>query len=669
MVPDPREEQDLEGASLTLIVVLLAATVLAVAMMRRARMPAILAYLLTGLLIGPYGLGWVPDTSEGRLFAEFGVVFLLFSLGLEFSLPRLVAMRREVLVLGGAQVLVTLGVVPLIAPLLGWSAEVAVVLAGAFAMSSTAIVIKQLGEQDELPLQHGRLAVGVLLFQDLAFIPLLILVPALAANADVSVGTEIGWALVKGVLAFATVVALGRWLLRPLFHQIAAAESAELFTLAVLLATLGCAAITHALGLSAALGAFLAGMLLGETEFRHQIEADIRPFRDVLLGLFFITVGMLLNPQVLIDHADWVFGLVLALVVFKAVSISLLSHLLVDDWHVAARTGVVLAQGGEFGFALITLGLANGILDRELAQTALAATVITMLIGPLLIRHNGALVGRFLPASERSMRELIQHDVEASQLHHEQHVLIVGFGRVGQNVARFLEQENTDYLALDLDPVRIQAARSAGDPVYYGDATNIGVLRAAGIAHARVVIITYHQVTTSLKVLAMVRKLRPDVPVLVRTRDDSRLEELMKAGATEVIPETLEAALMVASHLLLLLDVPMGRVVRRMNEVRNSRYSLLRSVFRGRDARPIDETHAFREQLATIAIDRGARAVGRSIAELGLDEAGVSVTGLRRDGIVGREPAGETVLREGDVLVLYGKPEDLERAEELVLGG
>jgi CPA2 family monovalent cation:H+ antiporter-2 len=658
-----------EGASLTLIVVLLAATVLAVALMRRARLPAILAYLLTGLLIGPYGLGWVPDTTEGRLLAEFGVVFLLFSLGLEFSLPRLVAMKREVLVLGGAQVLATLGLVPLLAPLLGWSPEVAVVLAGAFAMSSTAIVIKQLGEQTELSLQHGRLAVGVLLFQDLAFIPLLILVPALAAHTDASVSTEVGWALIKGVLAFVTVVALGRWLLRPLFHQVAASESAELFTLTVLLATLGCAAITHALGLSAALGAFLAGMLLGETEYRHQIEADIRPFRDVLLGLFFITVGMLLNLRVLAEHPFWVLGLLAGVMLFKSLTITALSRLLVPDWHNAARTGVVLAQGGEFSFALITLGLANGILSRDLAQIALAATVLSMLISPLLIRRNAALVGRFLPASDTGIRELIQHDVEAQQLHHQQHVLIVGFGRVGQNVARFLEQESTDYLALDLDPVRIQAARAAGDPVYYGDATNIEVLRAAGLEHARVVIITYHQVNTSLKVLAMVRKLRPDVPVLVRTRDDSRLDELMKAGATEVIPETLEAALMVASHLLLLLDVPMGRVVRRMNEVRNSRYGLLRSVFRGRDARPMDESHAFREQLGTIAVERGARAVGRSIGDLGLDDAGLSVTGLRRDGIVGRQPAPETVLREGDVLVLYGRPEDLERAEELVLGG
>jgi CPA2 family monovalent cation:H+ antiporter-2 len=659
----------MEGASLTLIVVLLAATVLAVALMRRARMPAIMAYLLTGLLIGPHGLGWIPDTTEGRLLAEFGVVFLLFTLGLEFSLPKLVAMKREVLVLGGAQVLATLGVAPLVGPLMGWPPEVAVVLASAFAMSSTAIVIKQLAEQTELNLQHGRLAVGVLLFQDLAFIPLLILVPALGAHVAGSVTAEIVWALAKGVLAFATVMALGRWLLRPLFHHVAAAESAELFTLTVLLATLGCAAITHALGLSAALGAFLAGMLLGETEFRHQIEADIRPFRDVLLGLFFVTIGMLLNPAAVVAHWPLVLALVIGVVLFKAASIGVLARLLVADPHIATRAGIVLAQGGEFGFALITLALASGVLDRELAQTALAANVLSMLLCPVLIRNNASLAARLFPASEAGLRDLVQHDVEAQQLHHERHVIIVGFGRVGQNVARFLEQENVDYVALDLDPVRIQAARAAGDPVYYGDATNIGVLRAAGVERARVLIVTYYQVATSLKVLAIVRKLRPDLPVLVRTRDDSRLEELMQAGATEVIPETLEASLMVASHLLLLLNVPMGRVVRRMNEVRTNRYGLLRSVFRGQDARPIDETHAFREQLGTIAIDKGARAIGRAIGDLGLDDAGVSVTGLRREGIVGRQPAPDTVLREGDVLVLYGKPEDLERAEELVLGG
>jgi monovalent cation:H+ antiporter-2, CPA2 family len=293
--------------------------------------------------------------------------------------------------------------------------------------------------------------------------------------------------------------------------------------------------------------------------------------------------------------------------------------------------------------------------------------VLSMVIASFLIRYNAALVQRIVAPSDAASREVLAHDVAAQPVHHSGHVLIVGFGRVGQNVARLLEQEGFDWVALDLDPLRIRLARAAGDPVYFGDATSADVLRAAGIERARVLFISYYRVSVALKILAQVHKLRPDIPVLVRVRDDSSLDELMAAGATEVIPDTLEASLMVASHLLVLLTVPMTRVVRAINAVRNDRYALLRNVFRGQDARPIDASHAFREQLASVQLDDSARAAGRALGELELE--GVVVTALRRDGIVGRQPGPETRLRAGDVVVLYGKPEDLERAEEQLLGG
>ncbi|HWP94229.1 MAG TPA: monovalent cation:proton antiporter-2 (CPA2) family protein [Gammaproteobacteria bacterium] len=650
------------------LVALLAVTVLTVGVLRRARLPAILAYLFTGLLVGPHGLGWISDNVGNRLLAEFGVVFLLFTLGLEFSLPKLMAMKREVLVLGGSQVAATTLFATLVAWLIGTDAEPAVVLGGALAMSSTAIVIKQLGEQLELSLPHGRLSIGVLLFQDLAVIPFLILIAAFANPADTAITVQLGIALGKAVLAFGIVVAVGRWLLRPLFHEIAHARSAELFTLAVLFVTLGAAAVTHWLGLSYALGAFLAGMMLGETEFRHQVEADIRPFRDVLLGLFFITVGMLLDIGALRDVGGTVAFAVAAFILFKAISITLLARLLTPDWSEALRTGLVLAQGGEFGFALLALALTAGVITPEVGQPVLVTIVISMIISPLLIRHNGAIAARLFPVDARQERETIEHDIAQHHLGMRDHVIICGYGRVGQNVARFLEQEGFDYVALDLDPQRVRLARAAGDPVYYGDATRRDILEAADVAHARILVIAYYDVATALKILREVKALRPDLPVLVRTRDDSRLEELQAAGATEVIPETLEASLMVASHLLLLLKVPMTRIVRRIQEVRANRYSLLRNVFRGQDARPMDETHAFREQLQTIELAPGARAIGKTIGELGLDQLGIMVTAVRREGIVGRQPAPETLLKEGDVLVLYGKPEDLEHSEELLLG-
>ncbi|MGD8574638.1 MAG: cation:proton antiporter, partial [Gammaproteobacteria bacterium] len=579
------------------------------------------------------------------------------------------SMKREVLVLGGLQVVITAGLAGTLVWGLGYSAAVAVVVGGAFAMSSTAIVAKQLSEQLELNLMHGRLSIGVLLFQDLAVIPLLIMIPAMSGNSHEPVSLDLIEALLKGVVALSGVILIGRWLLRPIFHEIALARSAELFTLAVLFFSLSAAWSTAALGLSLALGAFLAGMMLGETEFRHQVEADIRPFRDVLLGLFFVTVGMLLNVPVLLPLAGWILLALAGLILFKLLAVMLLARLIQPEWGVALRTGLSLAQGGEFGFALLALALNSGLIQESLSQFALGTIVLSMVVSPLLLRNNGPMANWLFPRTESEDRDILQHDISNHHLAHEQHVIICGYGRVGQNVARFLEQENIEYVALDLDAYRVRTARAAGDTVYYGDSAQLDVLRTAGLERARIIVISFFEVSTSLKILALVKKERPDIPVLVRTRDDSSLEKLQEAGATEVIPETLEASLMLVSHLLLLLNVPMSRIVRQITEVRNHRYNLLRTVFRGEDAMPIDPTHAFREQLYTITLPAGAYAVGRQIGEMGLEQAGIVVTALRREGIVGRQPDRETELREGDVLVLYGTPEDLEHAEATLLKG
>src|SRR5690348_4626166 len=317
----------MEHETLRSILILMGVAVLLVAALRRLHLPAVLAYLVTGYLVGPHGLGLITDSTETRELAEFGVVFLLFTLGLEFSIPRFWVMRRSVFVLGGAQVLfTTLGTVAA-ARFMGASTEVAIVLGGAFAMSSTAIVAKQLTEQNEIGLQHGRSAVAVLLFQDLAVIPFLILIPAMNHGAGGgAIANDMLWAFAKGTLAVVVILAAGRWLLRPLLHQIATARSAELFTLTALLVTMASAFGTAYLGLSLALGGFLAGMMLAETEYRHQVEADIRPFRDVLLGLFFITVGMLLNPVTVIRHWTLLVTAVAVLSAFKLGLIALLSR-------------------------------------------------------------------------------------------------------------------------------------------------------------------------------------------------------------------------------------------------------------------------------------------------------------------------------------------------------
>jgi CPA2 family monovalent cation:H+ antiporter-2 len=651
------------------ILILLAASVCVVAGVRKLKLPAILGYLAVGMLLGPHAFALGVGGATTQLLADFGVVFLVFTLGLEFSLPRLVAMRWEVLGVGGAQVLLTAGVVAAglylifdIAP------AVAVVIGGAVAMSSTAIVISQLTEQSENNRTHGRLAVAICLFQDLSF-PLFLALVSVLTGGGQSVASRVGGAIGIAVLALLLVLAAGRWLLRPLFLMIAGVRSAELFSLAVLLAVLASAWATQAVGLSLALGAFLAGMMLAETEFRHQIEATIRSYREVLLGLFFITIGMLLDVGLLVRHFPLVAAILAGMLLLKTAVVTLVAKPATKSWFKALRTGVVVSQGGEFGFALLTLLLRRELLDPAVVQPLLAATVLSMVLSPMLIRHNRritrALLGESGPPKSEAMREA-QATLAVAE---RDHVIICGFGRVGQNIARVLEQTGFEYIALEVDAYRIRAGRQAGDPVIYGDAGEPKVLENVGVAHASCVVITFASPEVALRILRAVRELRADVPILVRTQDDTKLEQLQAAGATEVVPETFEASLMLLSHLLLLLKLPVPRVIRTVNDIRSHRYGMLRQYFPSADALPLDSSHAFREELHSVILPPHAWAVGRSIAELHARGSRASVSAVRRDGIVGREPSPETLLKEGDVVVVCGTPEAVEHAETLLLMG
>ncbi len=652
------------------ILILLAASVCVVAGVRKLKLPAILGYLAVGMLLGPHAFALGVGGATTQLLADFGVVFLVFTLGLEFSLPRLVAMRWEVLGVGGAQVLLTTGVVAAgLYLIFDVVPAVAVVIGGAVAMSSTAIVISQLTEQSENNRTHGRLAVAICLFQDLSFPLFLALVSVLTGGGQAADARHIGSAIGIAVLALLLVLAGGRWLLRPLFLMIAGVRSAELFSLAVLLAVLASAWATQAVGLSLALGAFLAGMMLAETEFRHQIEATIRSYREVLLGLFFITIGMLLDVGLLLRHFPLVAAILAGMLVLKTAVVTLAAKPATKSWFKALRTGVVVSQGGEFGFALLTLLLRRELLDSGVVQPLLAATVLSMVLSPMLIRHNRritrALLGESGPPNSEAMREA-QATLAVAE---RDHVIICGFGRVGQNIARVLEQTGFEYIALEVDAYRIRAGRQAGDPVIYGDAGEPKVLENVGVAHASCVVITFASPEVALRILRAVRELRPDVPILVRTQDDSRLEQLQAAGATEVVPETFEASLMLLSHLLLLLKLPVPRVIRTVNDIRSHRYGMLRQYFRSADAPPLDSSHAFREELHSVILPPHAWAVGRSIADLAARGSRASVSAVRRDGIVGREPSPETLLKEGDVVVVCGTPEAVEHAETLLLMG
>ena len=653
--------------SLHLALILLAAAVMVVILFRLFKLPAMLGYLLVGIVIGPHGLGMIPDTEGTRNLAEIGVVFLMFSIGLEFSLAKLTTMRRIVFGLGAAQVVLTLAVVVAAMALAGIEWRTGIVLGGAVAMSSTAIVSKMLADKLELNSLHGRQVIGILLFQDLAVVPLLILIPALAgAPGDMAVGLSL--ALAKAVVVLAILLFFGQRPMRQWFHVVATQKSPELFVLNVLLITLGLAFITQLAGLSLVLGAFIAGMLISETEYRYQVEDDIKPFRDVLLGLFFVTIGMKLNVALVYEHLAWV-GLVLALlIVLKALLIAGLSRLFGSDSGAALRTGLDLAQGGEFGFVLLSLAAPLNLVPPAMLQTALAAMVLSMLAAPFIIERSERIVRHFSGA-EWLARAMELHNVAVQSMAANQHVVVCGYGRSGQNLTRLLDLEGFSFIALDVDPGRVKEAAAAGERVVYGDAARREVLIAAGLLRARALVVTIADSALALRILAQVRELKPGLPVVVRMMDDTEIELLRNAGATAVMAEIMEGSLMLASHTLIAVGVPLNRVLRRIRDTREQRYKLLRGFFHGESDETEDSANDAQRLLHSVLITPGAAAIGKTLAALDLAKCNVEVKAVRRPGIAAQAPQPDAQIKPGDVLVLYGSEHDCAAAEIRVMQG
>lgn len=616
----------------------------------------------------------LAQNSEGvRHLGEFGVVFLMFAIGLEFSLPKLLAMRKQVFGLGLMQVLLTMAVVTVGGVALshwvggiwdmGW--QTALALSGVLAMSSTAIVVKLMAERAELESEHGRRVMGILLFQDLAVVPLLILIPALGSASE-HLLPALGWALIKAVVLVGLLLTGGQRFMRWWLTLVARRKSEELFMLNLLLITLGLAWLTELAGLSLALGAFIAGVLVSETEYRHQVGTDIRPFHDVLLGLFFITIGMMLDWHILVDRWALVLALLAVPLLVKAVIILVLARLMGATTGVALRSGLFLAQAGEFGFVLLSLTQENGLVQPALMNPILAAMVLSMLATPFLIMYSNRIVMK-LVASDWMQQSLQMTTIARKTINTSKHVIICGYGRCGQNLARMLEREGIPYMALDLDPDRVRQAAAAGDSVVYGDATRLQALMAAGLVRASAVVVTYIDVPAALKVLANTRSHAPQVPVVVRTQDDAHLDKLQDAGATEVVPEAIEGSLMLASHALALVGVPMRRVLRVVQDQRDARYNMLRGYFHGAD----DDTPNERDQerMSTVSLPPGAKALGSPLGDLALNAVGVRVVNLRRANGHQASAADDAVLQEGDTLVLSGHPTALALAEDKLLRG
>jgi monovalent cation:H+ antiporter-2, CPA2 family len=550
------------------ILLLLATAVVVVGAFQRVHVPTSLGYLLVGVILGPHTIGPNVWGVEFEIFAQFGIVFLLFTIGLNFSLPQLRAMRSQVLGLGTGQVVFTTMLVGLAVWLAGLPAPAAFVFGAVFAQSSTTIIASLLNEQGEENSQHGRLGLAMSVFQDVTAVPFLVIIPVLGVSlaADVLIGT-LGWALAKAVLAIVLVFVAGRWLLTPLLHIVSERRSGEMFTLAVLLAALLAAWTTNSLGLSLAFGGFLAGMMLGETAFRHQVESTIRPFRDVLLGLFFITIGMRFDPMAIPPIWHWTLLGALLILTSKLLIVAAMVRSVGVDARIAWRTGLMLSVGGEFGLALTAIAIDAMVIDMQLGQIAITSVLLSMIGGAVLIRFNGT-IATWLARTPSAETAVLPGGFETP----EQRVVIGGYGRVGHTIAVLLESSGVPFVALDTDPARVAQARADGHPIAYGDVSDPGLLSAIQVERAALVVITVTEPETALRAISYLRRTCPQVPVIVRARDVETSARLLAAGAVQAYPETIEASLRLGATALRMLNVASDDIDDIVQGVRDLRY-------------------------------------------------------------------------------------------------
>jgi len=592
----------------------------------------------------------------------------MFTIGLEFSLPKLNSMRHILFGLGGAQVAITLVTTMVFSTFLGLDLAEAFIIGSALTMSSTAIVSKILMERIDLNSRHGQLSIGILLFQDIAVILILILIPVF--NSQVIDLYSLLWmSLFKIIVLLFILFKVGQPVMNFWFGIVAKQKSRELFVLNVLMITLIFAYVTKLTGLSYALGAFLAGMLISETRYRYQVESDIASFRDILLGLFFISIGMMLNLDVLIEYYPTIFLIFFVYTIFKATVITFLARLFKYELGVGIRAGIILGQAGEFSFVILALGQEQGLISGDILQIILSVCLLSMLFASLIIPFNGR-IARYISKEYLKNSEKLVNKIEASSEDFNDHVIICGYGRGGQYLGRFLKEENISFIAIDMDLNRVNDAANAGEKVMYGDASRRVVLRAAGIERAKALVIAYSDDRSSLKVLNVIRDIYPDLPVIVRTRDESSMQQLQDAGATDVVPEVLESSLMLASHALVLLDVPLARVIKKIRAFRNERYKIFRGYFMGSSEASDDMQGQDQLQLHTIEVKNNFYLKSKLINEIPFDRYNIEIQHLRRPNMLEDiEARLDIKLKDGDVIVILGLPRDLIEFEKFTITG
>ncbi|WP_022940862.1 cation:proton antiporter [Psychromonas hadalis] len=641
------------------LLLLLCFAIISVIVFRQLRLSNIVAYLFTGFVLGPSLLNFLDSYHEIELIAEFGIVFLMFSLGLEFSLNKLIEMRRSVFGLGALQVIVSFFLFYFISQFFAMTWQQSFTIAGILTMSSTAIIVKVLSDQQQLHSKRGKLAIAILLFQDLAVVPFLIIIPIIAVpNLEGGFVMPLLLAFVKGAFSVAVLLAIGRWILPRFFDEMGKVRFDEIFILSNLFVTLFAAWFTQFLGLSMALGAFLAGMMLAESHYRHQLSADIRPFKDILMAIFFISIGTLLSFDILRDNLVLLLLMVVGMMLAKILTITLAALIMKEKLTTALGVGIALAQMGEFGFILVALASKYQLLDDEVSSLLIATGVISMSLTPVLVKYSQKITREVLHHYEK-----VFHFQKTLPGQFSDHTIICGYGRVGQIVSRFLRAESLPFIVLDRDPMRVKEAREGGEQVEFGDASRREILLIAGIEKAKLLIITFNDLQRALALLGQIRAINPNVKVLVRTKNDQGLDALYEAGATEVVPEVLEGSLMLVAHVLFLSGVPRKKIMQRLDCERRTKYQHLHGFYYGKESQNEKNTWNI-EQIHAVVLPETSEFIDSFVLQFHF--SGVSIKSLHRKSGDEVSLSEKTRFKARDVVLLQGNKSELLKAEKVL---
>jgi K+:H+ antiporter len=656
------------------LLVIFSVSIAVVFVFHQFRLPSIAGFLVAGALIGPHGLNLIGDIGTVQVLAEIGVVLLLFTIGIEFSLVQLASLRRLLFVGGPIQVGSVLAVAWLGAVGVGLSWQEGIFWGCLLSLSSTAIVLKALANKGDSDSIHGRTTIGILIFQDLAVVPMMLLTPILASRVEGS-GVSVLYTLAGSIIIVGLIIAAARYAVPKLLEHIVRSRSRELFLLTIIVLCLGIAWLTSLGGLSLALGAFIAGLVISESEYSHQAMADVLPFRDSFNSLFFVSIGILMNWRVLIDHSVLVMGLLLAILLVKFVAGFVASLAMDNPPRSAFMVGVALAQVGEFSFLLAQQGQERGLLRGDPYQVFLSVSVLSMIVTPFLMQWS-PLVARRLEAVQRlrhwlpSRTEAHMLQTEGKQIRLKDHVIIVGYGLNGRNLARVLNETEIPHLALDLDGDTVRRESRHGVPIYYGDATNPNVLRHAKIEEAKVLVVAISDPFITRRTVQVAKGLNPKIRVVVRTRYLRELEELHDIGADDVVPEEFETSIEIFALVLRTYNLPQEFITTKAEQIRREGYALLRRSELPELAHHLRGGTLTDAEVETCRIDEDSPAVGKTFADLAIrPRTGASVIAWTRDGITESNPALRTKIKGGDIVVLLGSRVQIRRAMSLLLSG